>query len=62
MSKEQKPIEPEIVNEIPKQENKNVNISKSKKGLSWVFLALAVIYIFSPFDSSRFPSTFGMVR
>ena len=50
MSQEQEPIEPEIVNEIPKQENKNVNVSKNKKRLSWIFLALAVIYIFSPID------------
>ncbi len=50
MSNNQEPIEPEIVDEIPKQENKKVNIGKNKKGLSWVFLILAVIYILSPID------------
>jgi len=50
MEKEQKAIEPEIVDEIPKQENRKVNIGKNKKELSWVFLILAVIYILSPID------------
>ena len=50
MKKEQEAIEPEIVDEIPQQENKNINVGKNKKGLSWVFLALAVIYILSPID------------
>ena len=49
MEEEQKAIEPEIVDEIPKQENK-INIGKNKKELSWVFLILAVIYILSPID------------
>ena len=50
MEKEQEAIEPEIVDEIPKQENKSVKIGKNKKGLSWVLLTLAVIYILSPID------------
>lgn len=50
MSKNQEPIEPEIVDEIPQQENKSVKIDKNKKGLSWVLLILAVIYILSPID------------
>lgn len=50
MSQNQEPIEPEIVDEIPKKENKNINAGKNKKGLSWMFLALAVIYILSPID------------
>ena len=50
MKKEQEAIEPEIVDEIPKQENNSVKIDKNKKGLSWVLLTLAVIYILSPID------------
>ena len=50
MSNNQEAIEPEIVDEIPKQENKNVKIGKNKKELSWVFLVLAIIYILSPID------------
>jgi uncharacterized membrane protein YkvA (DUF1232 family) len=50
MSQNQEPIEPEIVDEIPKQKNKKVNLSKNKKGLSWVFLTIAIIYILSPID------------
>jgi uncharacterized membrane protein YkvA (DUF1232 family) len=50
MSNNQEPIEPEIVDEIPKQDNKNINVGKNKKGLSKIFLILAVIYIISPLD------------
>ena len=50
MKEEQEAIEPEIVDEIPKQENRKVNIGKNKKELSWVFLILAIIYILSPID------------
>ena len=50
MSQNQEPIEPEIVDEIPKQDNKNINVGKNKKGLSKIFLILAVIYIISPLD------------
>jgi len=50
MSQEQEPIEPEIVDEIPKQDNKNINVGKNKKSLSTIFLILAVIYIISPLD------------
>ena len=50
MKEEQKTIEPEIVDEIPQQEKNSVKIGKNKKGLSWVLLTLAVIYILSPID------------
>ena len=50
MKEEQEAIEPEIVDEMPKQENKKFNLGKNKKELSWVFLILAVIYILSPID------------
>ncbi len=50
MSQNQEPIEPEIVDEIPQQDNKNVNVSKKKKSLATIFLILAVIYIISPVD------------
>lgn len=50
MSNNQEPIEPEIVDEIPKQDNKNINVGKNKKSLSTIFLILAVIYIISPLD------------
>ena len=50
MSQEQEPIEPEIVDEIPQQDNKNINVGKNKKSLSTIFLILAVIYIISPLD------------
>ena len=48
MLQQQEPIEPEIVNEIPRQEN--ISVGKNKKGLSWVLPMLAVIYILSPID------------
>ena len=50
MSNNQEPIEPEIVDEIPKQDNKNINVGKNKESLSRIFLILAVIYIISPLD------------
>ncbi len=50
MAQNQEPIEPEIVDEIPQQENKNVNVGKNKKSLATIFLILAVIYILSPLD------------
>ena len=50
MSNNQEPIEPEIVDEIPQQENNSVKIGKNKKELSWIFLILAIIYILSPID------------
>lgn len=59
MAKEQEAIEPEIVDEIPQQEKNSVKIGKNKKGLSWVLLTLAVIYILS---RSGFSSDIGLVR
>ncbi len=50
MAQNQEPIEPEIVDEIPQQGNKNVNVGKNKKSLATIFLILAVIYILSPLD------------
>ena len=50
MAQNQEPIEPEIVDGIPQQDKKNVNIGKSNKRLSKIFLILAVIYIISPLD------------
>lgn len=53
MSQEQEPIEPEIVDnidDIKKQDNKNVEESQSKKVWSWIILIAAVIYGMSPID------------
>ncbi|MBR3654165.1 MAG: DUF1232 domain-containing protein [Elusimicrobia bacterium] len=50
MVQEQEYIEPEIVDELNKQENKNIEESHSKKVWAWILFILAVIYGISPID------------
>ena len=50
MSQEQEAIEPEIVDEIKNQDNKNIKESTSKKVWAWILFIAAVIYGVSPVD------------
>ena len=53
MSQNQEPIEPEIVDnidDIKKQENRNIEENTSKKIWAWILFILAVIYGASPID------------
>jgi len=51
VSQEQEPVDPEIVDEIKVQKNKNIEEeSTSKKVWSWILLIAAVIYGMSPID------------
>ncbi len=49
----QEPIEPEIIDDIDKKENDNINKqnSKNKKLLAWFWLIISGIYLISPFDA-----------
>ena len=49
----QEPIEPEIVDnidDITKQNNKNIEENQSKKIWAWIFFITAIIYGVSPID------------
>ena len=50
MLQEQEPIEPEIVDDIKTQDNKNIEESQSKKVWAWIFFIAAVIYGVLPID------------
>lgn len=51
MPQEQEPVDPEIVDEIKVQNNKNIEEeSTSKKVWAWILFILAVIYGASPID------------
>ena len=53
MSQNQEPIEPEIVDnidDIKKQNDKNIEENQSKKIWSWIILIAAIIYGVSPVD------------
>ena len=50
MIQEQEPIEPEIVDDIKKQDNKNIEESQSKKVWAWILFIAAIIYGASPID------------
>ena len=51
VSQEQEPIEPEIVDEIKIQDNKNVEEEmQNKKVWAWILFILAIIYGASPID------------
>ena len=50
MIQEQEPIEPEIVDDIKKQDNKNIEESQSKKVWAWILFIAAIIYGTSPID------------
>ena len=50
MFQEQEAVEPEIVDEIKVQDNKNTKESTSKKIWAWILFILAVIYGASPAD------------
>ena len=53
MAMAQEIIEPEIVDNIDKKENNNINKqnNKNKKLLSWFWLIISGIYLMSPFDA-----------
>ena len=52
--KEQNPIEPEIVDEIiddiNKEKNKKIEENKNKKIWAWILLVIATVYGISPID------------
>ena len=50
MIQEQKSIEPEIVDEYPKQKNKSIEENGNKKVWAWILLVSAIIYGISPID------------
>jgi hypothetical protein len=50
MMQEQEPIEPEIVDDIKEQGNKNIEENQSKKVWAWILFIAAIIYGASPID------------
>lgn len=50
MQDSQEPIEPEIVNEIKEQDNKNIKGNKKKKIWAWILFILSLLYGLFPMD------------